>query len=439
MARPRLLIAAAAALAVSAVVTLNPVAARQSPLKGADQGQFSELKSLNRPVEVPGDEAKTKANREVLARFAKGVVGYLTDQAYINDDKLAPVIQEAARQLPLPMQGTPRELDKHLAFAREVGQPLVAELQGAVKHSRAVVRVNAARMLSITAAVGHPGACELALKILEDPKESEGVKKYALKTLYHAFAFPADPGGVPELTIFDQPGPNRQADQALKHRCIQALCEYVVKPRDVAAMKPEEVNALRIVRRDAVRALGQVKTHRLRVNDQVLARPGLVLLKVANKDGISPEPDLVERVEAVQGFCQLFPVIRANVDRAVQCDYAAHALGQAVQDIVTARANNLADPPPEVAIVAWKTAGFGFDHTMNIWQANVNASQLDGRAAAKLLYDQAKADLFEPLKVGQPQNPPNLLRFKGFLPTIAPKATSLYNDEPATTLKVVGG
>jgi hypothetical protein len=330
-------------------------------------------------------------------------------------------------------------MDQHLAFARELGRAFVAELTPLLKNSQVVVRVNAARMLSVVGMLGYEGAAELALTILEDAKGSDpGAMFYALQTLTHLFAFPADPA-VAELTVFDvaPDAEQKQKNRALKKRCVQFLCDYIVRSRDVAGLSEEQVAGIRYVRREAVRALGQVRSHRLREGSppSVVARPGLVLLKVANRDGLVPEPDLKERVEAVNGFCRLFPVLRVEVDRNVQCDYAAHALGTAILDIVTRKSTDPVGPTS----LPWRVAGEEFDHYLKLWQQHVSDMNLPGQEAAKALYGRAKADLLDALKAGNATNQPNTASFREWLQANPPKATSLYSDEPATTLKVIGG
>ncbi len=417
-----------------AVVVLMPALAvlafaQNTPesLKGPDRQAFQELKGLKTSVVVAGDEKATATNRALLTKQAKHYVGQLMDPKRIQANDLARAIEDTILDLPIP-RGTPiREMDKYLAFGQEMGNAIIAELETALKSSRIVVRVNAARMLSVAAELGCDKAAELALKTLAKPEESDGVKHWALITLVTLFTLEPDSANK-DVTVF-----THFKSRDLENKCIVALCDYITKPRDVANLSPEEIAAITFVRREAVKALGLVRTPRLKFQGAVLARPALVLLKVANKDGITPEPDLNERLEAIVGFCQLFPVVARNADREVQIDFAANSLGAAILDIVTIKIND-----PTNIMIPWKFAAHRIDNALLSFAKNVEDMKLNASVpAAMSLHKQIKTDLLEGLKNDR-GGAPNTVGFRGWLQNNPAKSQVLFSDEPAATMKNVG-
>src|SRR5262249_15841546 len=129
--------------------------------------------------------------------------------------------------------------------------------------------------------------------------------------------------------------------------------------------RPEEVEAIRFIRFEAVRALGHSRTHTVTFQNKVLARPGLILLKVANADGIIPSPSWRERAEAIAGFLELFPQV-TSPDRDMQTDYAAYYLGNAMLDLAKLR---VADP--NNVLIAWKYEAERLSLLLEAWQNNV--------------------------------------------------------------------
>jgi hypothetical protein len=123
-------------------------------------------------------------------------------------------------------------------------------------------------------------------------------------------------------------------------------------------LSEEEVNAIRWVRREAIRVLGELRrpllverVQRDEKNKEVkdekgnprMVREGPVaalLLKIMNNDGVSPEASWRERSEAAYGLTRL----QSGKDQTLQPDYVAYQLGQFVGRLGAA-ANN--DPNRE--------------------------------------------------------------------------------------------
>ncbi|MBX7103166.1 MAG: hypothetical protein K1X57_03745 [Gemmataceae bacterium] len=406
--------------AIACLLLIPALAPAQSsspePLKGPERAMFQDIRG--------GKEKVTDANRGVIEKQAKYFAGQLTDPVRLRNDSLAQVIEDAIIEFGVIRSNRPKVIKQEsLDFAYELGNALVKELGPALKHNRSVVRMNAARMLYVLGLIGYDKGVEPALAMINDPKENDAVKLWALSALTSALGFEID-AALPEQSAF------RKENRGLEHKSIVALCDFIMKPRDVTNLPPEQAAAYQYVRLEAVKALGFARTPRLEFGGQTLARPALVLLKVANRDGLVPEPSIKERAMAIEGFGRLFPVVRTNAPRSVQCDYAAFALGAATLDLATVKINNPAD-----IMIPWKVKAAWIDFGLQTFAANAGGMNLDGAAAAKDLATHAKTDLLDPIFQG---NAANAQGFREWLTGNKPKSASLYKDEPDSTVKPAG-
>src|SRR5439155_20644535 len=119
--------------------------------------------------------------------------------------------------------------------------------------------------------MGYDGAAELYVKILEKDDMSDGVKLWALKGLHNLFAIVPDLI-IPDKTVFQQN--NRGQLSPLERKSIQALINYIERKVELTeTMPPSEIDALRFIRREAVRALGHVRVQTVKNLGQVESRP----------------------------------------------------------------------------------------------------------------------------------------------------------------------
>ena len=198
-----------------------------------------------------------------------------------------------------------------------------------------IVRVNAARILAAVGRSGYEESADLAMDVIENPNESDAVRMYALQTLRLLLA-------VPNLED-KKASAITKADRELK--VAQTLIAFIGRqPPLTADATAEQYEAIRYVRREAIRALGLIRKPIIRKDKAVVAEPALWLLKVAAMDEAVPVvPGLAERVEAVIGYFQL------NADRTQNIDYAIQWTGAALVDFA-GFAKTKPDPklePPE--------------------------------------------------------------------------------------------
>jgi hypothetical protein len=189
--------------------------------------------------------AETELNLRVVQKAARWYVYRLTWPEYQRGDQgksLNDLVQEACAQIPRRRQRQPLT-GAERAFLVELGGQLVKRSDEIGPGQPVIVRLNAARILACLAEAGLEQAADSLVRIVADRAESDAVKLYALRGLRSMFAAHA------ERPVFQSP--------ARELRCIQAMVAYIERPRELprnAAI--EEVDGLRYVRREAIRALG---------------------------------------------------------------------------------------------------------------------------------------------------------------------------------------
>ena len=110
-----------------------------------------------------------------------------------------------------------------------------------------LVRVNATRLLALLAKSGYEETADVAVEIIENPKESDGVRFYCFQALKNLFsAYNPD---FPEKSVVSKP--------ARELKAVLALIHYITRTPPLTAETPaDELDALRYVRREAIRRLG---------------------------------------------------------------------------------------------------------------------------------------------------------------------------------------
>ena len=204
----------------------------------------------------------------------------------------------------------------------EFGKRLTACLREVVKNPKVIARVNAAAILAQLARAGQDNAVDVLVEVLQDPKENDAVKLYALRGLRDVFATGGDESPF--------------ADKEREARVIAALLEYLArKPTLAKDAPPEELAAVNYVRVEAVTALGQSRypaASKVVAKVTRIERPtALALLRLLRKDGIQPEPSLAEQVAAAAGVCRL----RSKELDQYNPDYAAYHVGRFIVEFVS--------------------------------------------------------------------------------------------------------
>jgi hypothetical protein len=398
-----------------------------------DNSKFESYRQGHAPVIIENNKADTEQNRQVLDRFARYLTLRLNASTTKNED-YRNLHEEAGRRMALTAKRS--ELNpQQKQFIAEFGKAMITHLEGmALNSAKPQVRVNAAWMAADVGKMGYDGAAELYIKILEKDDMNDAVKLWALRGLDNLFKIVPDPI-IPEKTVFQQA--NKVELPELERRAIQALIKYIEQKVNVAALSPDEINALRYIRREAVRALGHVRVQTVKHLGKVESRPAFVLLKVAcNDDSIPPLwPDgwdrihqpPTEQLDAIVGFCQLRPDINA---RDLNLDYAVFHIGQAIQAVAEYRIGHLSDTS-----VSWKAAGFWLRDSLETWRNTSNVLKIQDAKLISDLIDKCDVNIIQPLENGIANNPPDVLALRQWLGATQPKSDSLFKNDPATKIK----
>jgi hypothetical protein len=271
----------------------------------------------------------TGADEALLDQAAKWFAYRLTHTEYqdrIGSKGMHELVNEAKETIldPRSREGVNAAQQQ---FMDAYDKRLILRLAEVVKNPRPIARVNAARLLAQLAVTGQEEATEVLIDVINDPKENDGVKKFALKGLGEFFAL--SKAGEP-VNFKNKPR---------EMRAIAALLDYLNrKPALGADAAPREWQALSLVRKDAIAALGQTRYPAKTVMDEkkktsTVERPtALTLLRIARRAGAVVEPSMSERVAAAIGICQL----QSKLCPEYQVDYAVSQLGQFLVEFLAA-------------------------------------------------------------------------------------------------------
>jgi len=432
------------------VTALTIVSARaQDAPKGDERNQFDKYRS----------GAETRFGPESKALFDKYCKWYAAQINHSDTQRpgaqkgMSAVVEDfAKRTLLLPSGIYPNSpfatthysklKPEQKQFIDEFGKSAVEVIgASALQAGNPIIRINAARMIAEVCRNGYDGAAEVCLKILAKPDESDAVKFYALQGLKNLFSIVPDPVVAPEKTVFQKQ--NTAELRPLEQRCIQALLDYIFRQPSLktvdgdAPVNPAaqpDPDAIFYVRREAVRALALVRVQQVKNKGQVVSRPALALLKVARGDGLNP-PSVTpqgtdvravgERIEAVIGFCNLYPAR----DRQMNTDYAVYQVGRAMQDIPT-----LYQPNANVTSTPWVVSVKRLRDALTNWHTRALDMKVDNAKLIKDLIDAVDRDILLPIESAQAANLPNAAAFGQWLQQLGAKSKSLFNNDDKTVV-----
>jgi hypothetical protein len=186
-----------------------------------------------------------------------------------------------------------------------------------------ITRVNAARVVARLAAMtGREETADLLVKIIaepkkgeKDPKQVEGAKYYALQGLKD----------LQRVLGSTQTPPIKDAKR--RGEAIEALVAFVERKPPYAVNTEDEAEGLRVIRREAIRALAEVREARLTGSPN--GHVALTLARVVGKDKLLvPEPRLDEQLEAAVGLGRM----PNDPAKEFQPGYAAYLIAGFVAD-----------------------------------------------------------------------------------------------------------
>ena len=289
---------------------------RRRPAPELSVAEKGRLKAARSGRDAGDDALMTKA--------AQYFVNRLTDARYhpkstATDRHLTmhDLVKEAVSEFAFPTADRPLD-ENEQRYMTAFTKALVVEIREVLHSPEPIAQVNAALLLAYLGKAGQDEAADLMVEILDPAKQySDAVKIHALHGLENLFAV-------------DRPKPQKRELDA-----INALLDFVKQKPKLARDAPhEEVEAVRYLRRQAIRALGRT---RLPGGPGGTPPTALLLLRFLHKDGFTPEPSMSERVEAALAVCRLHPKLYSEYQPA----YAVRQVSEFLVDFANAAGEDL--------------------------------------------------------------------------------------------------
>jgi hypothetical protein len=285
---------------------------------------FTGEKIASGPTDKEAVEAATVAAKWFVYRMT-----WVTAQKALQEtgsgDYFPRIVKEFDRSF---MDYAVRSAPKNKAFMEIFSKQMIAaekELMGKEFSDYKIAQINGAVLLPILARYGDEDVGDYLTEMLKDAKLHDALKVYALKGL-RAFFKVRPPHVDPDR---DDEKEARKRDAA---RVETVLAYMNRKPNDNAP--PEEVEALRFIRREAIKALAETRVPALAVVKAKVQLPvALTLLSVLapEKNGLAPSSSLTEKGEAAIGLCR----IKGGVFEQYQPDAALYLIGRFLVEFAT--------------------------------------------------------------------------------------------------------
>jgi hypothetical protein len=326
-------------------------------------------------AEIPAVRSKFKTMAEYFAAIVAHPATWKTSQDLKakapNDGRMAlegdnGVFAELDRFLLEPVLGSNRVGRDQTVYIHEFGAALDAAFSALFTHDEQIVRINAARVYAHFARTGAPAHYPTITKVLANPEAPTELKYYLFQAAAALLAAP----DVTELETRKHSG-SPEAVGAL----VKALMDCVTNPAMLLpGFKPESATAEQLavvgmVRRQAVRALAQVKFVKIPGPDgKTPIYPVYPLVRVAMSDpNLLPAPTPAEVAEAAIGIMNMAP-IEYRVNRFVKVneynvDVAVEAITQALITFATPRAANSNDRS-----IPWRNYALRLAEAMFKWR-----------------------------------------------------------------------
>lgn len=261
-------------------------------LKGDERTTFNKLRDGNIDIKADHQAVLEKAAQWYVYRvtwpqYQRKSLPESSDRMTMND-----IVNDCLRQLPERSKMLPKGdgRDRQFKYLAEYGKEISKACDEVLKNPMPIARVNAVRILAHLGKIGPEEVADPLLRVVEDKEQLDAVKLYAFR-------------GLKELQVSVRETTGKFKSPAREAKIATVLAAFV--RRDLSNSKDASPEAMRWVRREAVRALGSGRSAAVLIKTEVAAQPALDLLKVVSKDGLTPEPTMGERIDAALGVLQM--------------------------------------------------------------------------------------------------------------------------------------
>lgn len=432
-----------------------PATARQDKnapfpkMKDEIRTRVNELRDNPKPLN-PSELKQAQQDFELLAKYLAAVVAdtriYTAAQEF-NPSPLIPKLDDIVRSfegyIRVPAPGNrvgPDDAD----YIRELGIAVDKELGEVVRNSSdRIVRVNAARLLASACRSGAAVHYPTVTALLANANTPAEVKYYALKAAENLLAA-YDLNDIRSRKHSNNP---KKANELAE--LVQAIEDCIVKPNTlvaggaagadgkVPAMTADQQNVVAFIRRQAVKALGQLRFATIPGPTGAPIYPAHTLTRVIESDpAVVPPPGEAEVAEAVIGLCNMAP------SKGYVPEVAADAVATGVIAFASKRSSNPADKS-----IAWRGYAGRMSEALKLWKGLFDGNfdparptAYDPTAVPKVVNDVAAAAdrmVLMPIDKADPAVKVDVEGLKGIrrdLRADPKKSTTLYRDVPNTTI-----
>lgn len=368
-----------------------------------------------------------EADQKVLDDMAKSLVYPVTHhEYYFAPESLELVTKSATSQTVQSLLGNLRaqllfappgepKPSTQLAFVREFGASSVRAIEDVLaKQPPAVIRVNALRMLTAVAETGAPAAWDAIAKLLRTKDD----KNHPLEVLYWSLKAAEQAIGAYDrektkwvtktqyfnlIALVDDvvnkvPDVVAEKTYMPEKPLTTALTSGPKPPANPAGLTPEQADAMRAYRLQAVRALAKVRSDVVTNQDgDKERRPLHTLAKVVIADAsLSPPPSYKEVGEAVIGLATMTPSDTVNTN--VLAATVAWGVKSFAQEKVSAARELNKD---SVQLTHWKVYGHRMKAAFTAWEKELQSAKVKLPKADKdvltALSQLSISTVFEPL------------------------------------------
>jgi len=288
---------------------------------------------------------KSDAERAILEKVIKYYLYRLTWEEVQKDRDPARVgtlgtimteiigtTENSPKLLPRPFVGPPSDQDvaatrnRQLAYVQQVAPMMIKHAKLVMQNKQYIARINGARVLAKLAEWGQEAAVDELINIINHPGEHDAVRHWAFRGLEEVFALNGT-NDIRAKNLFQAQGGALRFKNALFAVYDWLNARTKMPASQLQYLRPEEVDAIRMVRRAAERALGASRRP-LIVDERAAGKqegPIAELLNriVAADASIVPAPHLRERLEATMALC----LLRTDFSPSYQPDYSAEQIG----------------------------------------------------------------------------------------------------------------